>query len=393
MLNKKLNTEIFYTILVITIAVFWGMGFVFIPWAQQSNAPSSLICLFRFGVSAILIAAIFNKKIKIRKENILMSLVCGILLFAGFLLNVMCQEYTNPSNAAFFTATNVVIVPILCAIFFRKYKTPLTVYICAGVSVIGVLIICMGGEDGMKLSFGLGELMALLSAILFSFHVLAMTKALEKMDSISLTFAMFAVGSVLFLAYYLIFDLPKTPFSELKWAPFTENGVFSLGFGLSITGLTLLCSLYAYLVQTKAQTVMNPTKVTLILSSESAFGAMFSMIFGMESFKWTTIVGGALILAAVFYTGWATRPKPQTASAVNKDAEGKGQLNPSTAEATASETAATEEKQAEQTVELPAISEVVGAAHIPAIIQTLTETAQEKSSEGVENVKENQSKP
>lgn len=389
MLNKKLNTEIFYTILVITIAVFWGMGFVFIPWAQQSNAPSSLICLFRFGVSAILIAVIFNKKIKIRKENILMSLVCGILLFAGFLLNVMCQEYTNPSNAAFFTATNVVIVPILCAIFFRKYKTPLTVYICAGVSVIGVLIICMGGEDGMKLSFGLGELMALLSAILFSFHVLAMTKALEKMDSISLTFAMFAVGSVLFLAYYLIFDLPKTPFSELKWAPFTENGVFSLGFGLSITGITLLCSLYAYLVQTKAQTVMNPTKVTLILSSESAFGAMFSMIFGMESFKWTTIVGGALILAAVFYTGWATRPKPQTASAVNKDAEGKGQLIPSTA----SETAATEEKQAEQTVELPAISEVVGAAHIPAIIQTLTETTQEKSSEGVENVKENQSKP
>ena len=39
---------------------------------------------------------------------------------------------------------------------------------------------------------------------------------------------------------------------------------------------------------------MNPTKVTLILSSESAFGAVFSMIFGMESFKWSTVVGGAL---------------------------------------------------------------------------------------------------
>ena len=259
MATKKLNTEIFYTILVVSIAVFWGMGFVFIPWAQQSNAPSSLICLFRFGVSAILIAAIFNRKIKIRKENILMSLVCGVLLFAGFLFNVMCQEYTTPSNAAFFTATNVVIVPILCAIFFRKYKTPVTVYVCAGVSVIGVLVICMGGEGGMQLSFGIGELMALASAILFSFHVLAMTKALEKTDSISLTFSMFAVASVLFLAYYLIVDLPKIPFSELKWAPFTENGVFSLGFGLSITGITVLCSFYAYLVQTKAQTVMNPT--------------------------------------------------------------------------------------------------------------------------------------
>ena len=43
MATKKLNTEIFYTILVVSIAVFWGMGFVFIPWAQQSNAPSSLI--------------------------------------------------------------------------------------------------------------------------------------------------------------------------------------------------------------------------------------------------------------------------------------------------------------------------------------------------------------
>ena len=35
MATKKLNTEIFYTILVVSIAVFWGMGFVFIPWAQQ----------------------------------------------------------------------------------------------------------------------------------------------------------------------------------------------------------------------------------------------------------------------------------------------------------------------------------------------------------------------
>ena len=112
MATKKLNTEILYTILLVSIAGFWGMGVVVIPWAQQSNSPSSLICLFRFGVSAILIAAIFNRKIKIRKENILMSFICGILIFVGFLFNVMCQEYTTPSNAAFFTATNDVNVPI-----------------------------------------------------------------------------------------------------------------------------------------------------------------------------------------------------------------------------------------------------------------------------------------
>lgn len=379
MATKKLNTEIFYTILVVSIAVFWGMGFVFIPWAQQSNSPSSLICLFRFGVSAILIAAIFNRKIKIRKENILMSFICGILIFVGFLFNVMCQEYTTPSNAAFFTATNVVIVPILCAIFFRKYKTPVTVYVCAGVSVIGVLVICMGGEGGMQLSFGIGELMALASAILFSFHVLAMTKALEKTDSISLTFSMFAVASVLFLAYYLIVDLPKIPFSELKWAPFTENGVFSLGFGLSITGITVLCSFYAYLVQTKAQTVMNPTKVTLILSSESSFGAVFSMIFGMESFKWSTVVGGALILAAVFYTGLATRPKPVPSASPQPEAapdDGTHKAEPP-AEKAETENGRTREEQ--PPVELPAISEVIGAAQIPSIRQTLCETDKQEN--------------
>lgn len=377
MLNKKLNSEIFYTILVISIAVFWGMGFVFIPWAQRSNAPSSLICLFRFGVSAILIGAIFNKKIKIKKENILMSVVCGILLFVGFLFNVMCQEYTNPSNAAFFTATNVVIVPILCAIFFRKFKTPLTVYICAAVSIVGVLIICMGGEDGLQFSFGVGELMALASAILFSFHVLAMTKSLEKMDSISLTFAMFAVGSVLFLAYYLIFDLPNNPFSEIVWAPFEENGIFSLGFGLSITGITLLCSMYAYLVQTKAQTVMNPTKVTLILSSESAFGAIFSIIFGMEKFKWTTVLGGALILAAVFYTGWATRPKPvQQTESTSADTK-ESLIDTAQHSAQQTENLSSGESDGTSTepnsIELPAISEVIGTAQIPLIQQTLSE--------------------
>ena len=70
MATKKLNTEIFYTILVVSIAVFWGMGFVFIPWAQQSNSPSSLICLFRFGVSAILIAAIDRKSTRLNSSHI-----------------------------------------------------------------------------------------------------------------------------------------------------------------------------------------------------------------------------------------------------------------------------------------------------------------------------------
>ena len=241
-----------------------------------------------------MIAAIFNRKIKIRKENILMSFICGILIFVGFLFNVMCQEYTTPSNAAFFTATNVVIVPILCAIFFRKTKLPSP---CTFARAFGHRRARhLHGRGGRNAAFfRIGELMALASAILFSFHVLAMTKALEKTDSISLTFSMFAVASVLFLAYYLIVDLPKIPFSELKWAPFTENGVFSLGFGLSITGITVLCSFYAYLVQTKAQTVMNPTKVTLILSSESAFGAVFSMIFAWKASN------GAPLSAALSY--------------------------------------------------------------------------------------------
>lgn len=400
MINKKINSELFYTILVLSIAVFWGMGFVFIPWAQQAGAPSSLICLFRFGVSALLIAAIFRKKIKIKKENLTMGLVCGVLLFVGFLFNVMCQEYTSPSNAAFFTATNVVIVPILCAIFFRKYKTPLSVYISAGVSVAGVLIICMGGEGGFNLSFGIGDLMALASAILFSFHVLAMTKALEKMDSISLTFFMFAIASVMFLVYYLIFDLPQKPFSDIEWKPFfSSEGIFSLGFGLSITAITVLCSFYAYLVQTKAQSIMNPTKVTLILSSESAFGAAFSIIFGLEGFKWTTVAGGILILAAVFYTGWATRPKPQTpaqgdaAQPLPREAAdienapnqmgmetdgthhaiGAAPNNETSLEGKDSSRPTEEETRLETAVDLPAISTVLGTAQIPSIRQAMTE--------------------
>ena len=37
MATKKLNTEIFYTILVVSIAVFWGMGFVFLSLIHISE--------------------------------------------------------------------------------------------------------------------------------------------------------------------------------------------------------------------------------------------------------------------------------------------------------------------------------------------------------------------
>ncbi|MBM6595620.1 EamA family transporter [Microvirga pudoricolor] len=83
----------------------------------------------------------------------------------------------------------------------------------------------------------------------------------------------------------------------------------------------LVCTIFAFFVQTYAVRRMSPSRVGLLMRTEPVFGALFAMAWLGESLSPSAWVGGALIVAASLWgastpaearTGEETREREAT---------------------------------------------------------------------------------
>jgi len=63
----------------------------------------------------------------------------------------------------------------------------------------------------------------------------------------------------------------------------------------------------AFLVQTWAQSIMDPSRVAIILTTEVIFAAVISVAVGQETLALRTVLGGALMVVAMLIVEWPSR--------------------------------------------------------------------------------------
>ena len=73
---------------------------------------------------------------------------------------------TEPGKAGFLTACYILLVPVFG--LFLKKKCGFNIWIGVVIAVVGLYFLCMNGS----ISFETSDLMTLLCAVLFSFHIL-----------------------------------------------------------------------------------------------------------------------------------------------------------------------------------------------------------------------------
>jgi 4-hydroxybenzoate polyprenyltransferase len=61
----------------------------------------------------------------------------------------------------------------------------------------------------------------------------------------------------------------------------------------------------AFLIQTWAQSIMDPSRVAIILTGEIVFAAAIAVAVGQEVLSARTIIGGVLIVVAMLIVGWS----------------------------------------------------------------------------------------
>jgi len=269
-------------------ALIWGTGFIASQMAIDSGMSYGLIMLIRFAIATGIIGFVFRKHLTgFTHTEIKHGIIAGVILFGAFYIQTVGLSFTTPSNNAFFTATNVMMVPFL-AWFVLKKKPEAKSFICAVLCFIGMAVLSISNGDGFRVNPG--DALTLLAAVFFAGHIVALTVSNEKVDYRKLAFLQVAVTAILSLIVFLTIDIRS----------FTTD---TLVRGLpSVIYLGVLSSCIAFFIKTWALKYTAPAKASLIISTEAVFGSIFSIMLGFEMLTFALIIGGALILFSVILT-------------------------------------------------------------------------------------------
>ncbi|NYV27854.1 DMT family transporter [Streptobacillus felis] len=267
-------------LLLLVVVLIWGSGFIAVEYVLKAKYSVSLIMTLRFLISSVALYFIFKKDVyKVTKKEIISGSIAGIFLFLAFYLQTLGQSYTNISNVAFITATNVIMIPFLGWFIFKKkpkfYMIFLTVLTFLG---IGIITFNKGNFE-----FNIGDLIVLVSAFCFASQIAYLEKATSDTNPININFVQIFTAFILSFILFVISD------KSLKGID-VKSGI------LPIMYLGIFSTALCYLLQTYAQKFTSATNAGIILSLEGFFGALFSIFLGFEIFRWNVIIGGGIII-------------------------------------------------------------------------------------------------
>ena len=271
-------------LMLLVVTMIWGSGFIATDRAIASEIPVMWIMAIRFLTGALLIGICFFRHLRsLSGGEVFRGGCAGLILLASFYTQTSGQAGTTVSNAAFLTATNVVMIPFLLWAFTGK-KPKGRVFRLSLMTMAGVALLSM--DDGFRLSLGRGDLTVLLCALLFALHIVWLGIICGQDDPVQIAFIQLLTAGVCALIMALLFRIPLgEPQLQKGLLPVLYLGVFSTG----------IC----YLLQTAAQKNVPAAEAGIVLSAEGAFGALFSVLLGLEAFRWPMLAGGALITASV----------------------------------------------------------------------------------------------
>ena len=293
-MSKKLSANL----MLLVAALIWGSTFV--AQTSASDKVESFTFLFSRSVlgfliliPVVLISNAQKNKALTKQEKKTSPLIDKITLIAGVLCGVVltfasfCQQKgislmtDNASGkAGFITALYIVFTPIFAVVL--KRKIPKIVALCVPIATLGFYLLCV--KSGFTLE--LGDLITLLSAFFFTFHILIIDYFMEKgADPIKTSCVQFLVVSIIAFVLALIFETPRF---SVVWASKIE--IMYAGF---------LSSGVAYTLQIIAQKKTDSTSATLIMSLESVFAVLSGWIILGEELSARELIGCALVFIAV----------------------------------------------------------------------------------------------
>lgn len=276
-----------------TLALFgvtfaWGASFVLMKDAIEMQPVFDFLAT-RFTLATLVMIAIrpsvlnaLNKKVLIRGS------ILGVMLGLAYITQTIGLELTTAAITGFLTGLYVVFTPFLFWFVFKRNVDKKTVA-GAVLAFIALLFISFNG-----LSLDISQVWLIACALLFAGHIIGLSFWSTAKEIYPLTVVQLgAAGIVSWLG--ALADGYQAPPNSFVWGTVIFTAVFATAM--------------AFLVQTWAQSIMDPSRVAIILTTEVIFAAAIAVGVGQEVLSLRTVIGGLLIVLAMVVVEWPSRGK------------------------------------------------------------------------------------
>ena len=280
-------------LVLLLVGVIWGATFVIVKDAVASYPVFAFLAI-RFALASAIMLPLLrwpqltrrlvssspNNTVTRPVNPLTAGVLLGLLLFASYAFQTYGLQYTTPAKAAFITGFNVVIVPLLAALLWRRLPR-LLVLLGVLLAASGLALLSLNAD----LSVNRGDLLVLSCAVCVALHILATGVFAPRADPMRLTAVQLLTVAVLGGLFALLWERPLAFPSGSVW------------FAAVFTGL--LASSFAQGVKTVALRFTSVTHAALILLMEQVTAALFSYGLGREALTARAWLGCGLILAGM----------------------------------------------------------------------------------------------
>ena len=261
------------------VAAAWGLAFVLMK-DSLTQQPVNDFLASRFIVATLAMLAMRPTIIKyFTKDLLLRGAGAGLFLGMGYIFQTYGLSHTTAAITGFVTGLYVVFTPLIAAALLKK-RIPAKAWGAVFLATIGLAFLSL---EGFAISFG--AVLVLVSAIFFAAHIVSLGEWSAGRDVYAMTIVQLAMCGMLTTIGAIPDGIMLPPNSEVWW----------------VVIFTALCgTAIAFVIQTWAQSVMSPTTVAVLLTTETVWAAFFAVAVGGENLTLRIIIGGILVLFAMY---------------------------------------------------------------------------------------------
>ena len=281
-----MKTKLLSIAALLSATLVWGSTYVATKSSINMVDPVELL-VYRFLVPALIIGLFARIKYgAVIWKNLKYGLITGGVMWLYFIFQNVGLVYTEASNSSFLTGLFIVFTPLISRLL---YKDKLTYFesVVISTSLIGMWLLTGGLSD-----LNSGDMLSILAAVVFALYVVLSDRFVRynKINPIIFSFQQFLVigsASVLWtLVRSIAFSVPIISTMDTTTVSI-------------VIYLMIFPILIAFTVLNIVQKYLESFEISIILTLNTLFGAVFAWTIGGEIATWNDFAGGLVIMISV----------------------------------------------------------------------------------------------
>lgn len=253
-------------------------------YGHGMNAVSVLLFRYLMGLPVLaVIMAIRGKSFSLKKEEIVPTIILGVLMALSSLTLFESYNYMNSGVASTLLFVYPVMVAVMMIMFFHE-KFSISTVICLIVMGAGLLLLMKPQGDASLSMFGI--LLVMISALTYALYIVMVnvSKSVRNIPTSKLLFYVLSWGSLVYIVMITCGSELTIPAENWGW--------------LNLLALAIIPTVISLGCTTRAIQLIGSTPTAILGALEPVSAVVLSVIVLGQEITMQDIIGGSLIVIA-----------------------------------------------------------------------------------------------